>query len=135
MTSHYSKFLELLNKSRIERSGIDDIYTHVSLGNPKGCYNITDKDQSKFYQLYSKVIIEDKHPVYLAERHRKQGPILIDLDFKYKTINPEIRIIKESDYLVVIEQYISNIKKYIKLDDYEEELKCYVLTKPKPSNK
>lgn len=133
MTSHYSKFLELLNKSRIERSGIDDIYTHVSLGNPKGCYNITDKDQSKFYQLYSKVIIEDKHPIYLAERHRKQGPILIDLDFKYKTINPEIRIIKESDYLVVIEQYISNIKKYLKLDDCEDELKCYILTKPRPT--
>ena len=133
MTSHYIKFLELLNKSRIERSGVDDIYTHVSLGNPKGCYNITDKDQSKFYQLFSKVIVENKHPIYLAERHRKQGPILIDLDFKYKTIKPEIRIIKESDYLVVIEQYISNIKKYIKLDDYEEELKCYVLTKPRPS--
>ena len=133
MTSHYIKFLELLNKSRIERSGIDDIYTHVSLGNPKGCYNISDKDQSKFYQLYSKVIIENKHPIYLAERHRKQGPILIDLDFKYKTITPETRIIKESDYLIVIEQYISNIKKYIKLDDYEDELKCYILTKPKPS--
>jgi P4 family phage/plasmid primase-like protien len=138
MNSHYNKFLELLNKSRIERSGIDDIYTHQSLGNPKGCYNITDKDLPKFYQLYSKVIIEDKYPVYLAERHRKQGPILIDLDFKYKLkssdVDAENRIITESDYLIVIEQYISNIKKYIKLDDYEEELKCYIFTKPKPTN-
>jgi P4 family phage/plasmid primase-like protien len=134
MSSHYTKFMELLNKTRIDRSGIDDIYTHVSLGNPKGCYNVTDKDQSKFYQLYSKVITENKCPIYLAERHRKQGPILIDLDFKYKTSNPSDRIITELDYLVVIEQYILNIKKYIKLDDYEEELKCYILTKPKPTN-
>lgn len=136
MTSYYNKFLELLNKTRIERSGIDDVYTHQSLGNPKGCFNITDKELPKFYQLYSKVIVENKYPVYLAERHRKQGPILIDLDFKYK-LNSSIienRIIKESDYLVVIEQYIINIKKYLKLDDYEEELKCYIFTKPRPTN-
>jgi P4 family phage/plasmid primase-like protien len=138
MSSHYNKFLELLNKTRIDRSGIDDIYSHVGLGGQytRGCYNIPDKDLGKFYQLYSKVITEGTCPVYLAERHRKQGPVLIDLDFKYKTqpnSDPQIRIIKESDWLVVIEQYIINIKKYIKLDDLEEDLKCYVLTKPNPT--
>lgn len=138
MSSHYNKLLELLNKTRIERSGIDDIYSHVGLGGQytRGCYNIPDKDLGKFYQLYSKVITEGSYPVYLAERHRKQGPVLIDLDFKYKTqsdSDPQTRIIQESDWLVVIEQYIINIKKYIKLDDPEEDLKCYVLTKPNPT--
>lgn len=136
MSSHFTKLLELLNKTRIERSGIDDIYSHIGLGGRviKGCYNISEKDLPKFYQLYSKVITEGITPIYLAERHRKQGPILIDLDFKYKVgINPEHRIVKESDWLVVIEQYITNIKKYIKLDDPEEDLKCYVLTKPNPT--
>jgi P4 family phage/plasmid primase-like protien len=138
MSSHYNKFLELLNKTRVERSGIDDIYSHIGLGGQytRGCYNIPDKDLSKFYQLYSKVITEGTNPVYLAERHRKQGPVLIDLDFKYKTrpnSDPRDRIIKESDWLVVIEQYIFNIKKYIKIDDIEEDLKCYVLTKPNPT--
>ncbi len=137
MSSHYNKFLELLNKTRIERSGVDDIYSHVGLGGQytRGCFNIPDKDLPKFYQLYSKVITDVKNPIYLAERHRKQGPILIDLDFKYKiqSPNPELRLIKESDWLIVIEQYIFNLKKYLKLDDPEEDLKCYVLTKPQPT--
>lgn len=133
MSAHFTKFLELLNKTRIERSGIDDIYSHVGLGGrvTRGCYNIPEKDLGKFYQLYSKVLAEGLHPVYIGERHRKQGPILIDLDFKYTTKEPQNRIIQESDWLVVIEQYIANIKKYIKLDDNEEDLKCYILTKPK----
>lgn len=132
MTSHYIKFLELLNKCRIERSGSDDIYTHTSLGNPKGCFNIGDKDRDKFNQLYSKVIVENKHAVYLTEKHRKQGPILIDLDFKYYDISPE-RKITPTHYYIVAEQYIYNIIKYIKLDDPEEQLKCYILTKPHPT--
>jgi len=106
MSFHYNKFLELLNKTRIERSGIDDIYSHVGLGGQytRGCFNIPDKDLPKFYQLYSKVITDVKNPIYLAERHRKQGPILIDLDFKYKiqTSTPEVRLIKELDWLFVI---------------------------------
>ena len=138
MTSHYSKFLELLNKSRIERSGAEDIYIFQSLGNPKGCFNVTDKELERFMIQYSKAVIENKNPIYLIERHRKQGPILIDLDFKYiidseSDIDPNIRIISEDDYFIVIEQYVQNLIKYIKLDDLEEELKCYILTKPKPT--
>ena len=132
MTSHYNKLLELLNKCRVERSGTDDIYTHTSLGYPKGCFNIGEKDRDKFNQLYSKVITENKNPLYLTEKHRKQGSILIDLDFKYHDLLDNRKITK-LHYYTLIEQYIYNIIKYIKLDDAEEQLKCYILTKPHPT--
>lgn len=131
MSSHYIKFMELLNKCRIDRAENNNIFTHTSLGNPFGCFNITDKERNKFNELYSKVINENKHPLYLTEKHRKQGPILIDLDFKYYS-DSNLRIITEFHYNSLIEEYIKNIIKYIKLDD-NEDLKCYILTKPRPT--
>ena len=132
MSSHYIKFIELLNKCRIDRAENNNIFTHTSLGNPFGCFNITDKEREKFNDFYSKVVNENKHAIYLTEKHRKQGPILIDLDFKYYS-DSDVRIINDFHYNVLIEEYIKNIIKYIKLDDIED-LKCYVLTKPRPTS-
>ena len=132
MNSHYNKLIEELNKCRINRSENNNIFTHTSLGNPIGCYNIPDKTLGKFNVLYSKAIIENNKPIYLTEKHKKQGPILIDLDFKYNSDSSD-RILQEEHYLILIEQYILNIIKYIKLEDPIEDLKCYILTKPKPS--
>jgi len=131
MSTHYNKLLELLNKCRIQRSEKQELYTHTSIGvgHLAGCFNITDIN--KFNLLYNKVINENIHPLYLTEKHKKQGPILIDLDFKYKSITPD-RILTENDYMVVIKQYVKNIKEFIKLED-DDDLKCYILVKPRPS--
>ena len=76
-----------LKKRKVIKSdtpaGSDFIYTHVSLGNPKGCYLIEDNDLNKFYDLYCNAVFKKGKELYLVERHSKTSPLLIDIDLRF----------------------------------------------------
>ena len=48
-------------------------------------YIIPDNKLSDFYNIYKKVVFEDKKQTYLTEKQLEDGKILIDLDFRYDT--------------------------------------------------
>ena len=75
-TQDYYNFIA---EHRVQRG---EQYSHTSLGHPKGCYLIDQKDKDKFFNLYKKALGE-KTELFMSEVHRSQGPIIIDLDIKY----------------------------------------------------
>jgi P4 family phage/plasmid primase-like protien len=89
MTSTYHNFDDFLrNHTCKERKYV----THTRIPDKKlgiygGSYSIPDEELDLFYKLYSKHVLIDGNKEYLTEIQRKDGngPILVDLDFRYDT--------------------------------------------------
>ena len=61
--------------------------THGIIGDTKygvygGKYKITDDDANEFLDLYYRYVFKDGKNAYITEKHRENGPIVIDLDFR-----------------------------------------------------
>ena len=61
--------------------------THTRIGSPDhnvygGSYTITEKDE--FYKLYYRHVFEQGNTEHITEKQFDNGPIAIDLDFRYK---------------------------------------------------
>ena len=67
--------------------------THISMGQYCGSFNIPDTKNLQFFKTYQNVIKAGLIPSVL-ETHLDQGPLLIDIDFKYILNNntPNTRI-------------------------------------------
>ena len=133
----YNKFVEFLTKRKIKDNG-DKKMSHISIGDYNkgflmGSYSIDDNDMITFYNLYNKTLIEGFN-LHMLESPKEQGPIIIDIDFKYELFkNSESRIYTDYDINNIIKYYTENINKYIILNDEENE-NCiaYILEKNKP---
>jgi len=112
-TNNAEKLLsELLNYLK-EHETKEEIITHTSFGPPWGRYNITDDDYSTFIELYSNVYT--KVELYIIERPKVVGPLVIDLDFKYKNRKDRIYTVDDIKYIVtkvnkIIKNYFSVTK-------------------------
>jgi P4 family phage/plasmid primase-like protien len=60
----------------------DSSYTHVSMGFPKGIYQIGNQTLPQFWNMYSSVY--KTHRQYIAEKQGEETPILVDVDLKIK---------------------------------------------------
>ena len=107
-------------------------FSHTSFGDPPnsfpGSYNITLEEYDNFIELYYNHVFIKKLPCYLTEKHQDgYGPILIDLDLRYKGIlddrNYTLDIIKS-----FITIYICELKKLIGVDN--DKINAYILEKP-----
>jgi hypothetical protein len=74
-----SQLIELLNELKAPN---DPTHTHVSMGTPRGIYNIG----SKMKELWERYGLAKTlgQPTYLAENPGKEVPILVDIDLKVK---------------------------------------------------
>lgn len=111
-------------------------HTHTRIGNPSlgvygGCYFIPENDVHKFYEKYYEHVFENKGEEYLTEKQLENGPLLIDVDFRYGTDVDERQHTQEHivDFLEVLTQKIEKI--YIPED--QKKLNIYVLEKPNPN--
>jgi P4 family phage/plasmid primase-like protien len=117
------KYHQFMFERKVDR-GADR--SHTSLGDPKGCYLIQEKDKDKFFKLYKKAI-NDKAEIYLSEGHRHQGPIIIDIDIKYpKDLKVEERIYKKFliPFLRIYNEIVTRF-----LDPTEEEFLTFIFEK------
>lgn len=115
--------------------------SHTSMGIPYGRFSITGKQQrDKFMKLYNSAIMEGA-TLHLTENHRSQGPIIVDLDMKYKSDNNK-RMYTIDHIMKVIKEYNRIITKYLKLDETrlpdevgnsECVLQVFVFEKPTPT--
>ena len=61
--------------------------THGIIGDTKygvygGKYKITDDDANEFLDLYYRYVFKDCRNAHITEKHRENGPIVIDLEFR-----------------------------------------------------
>lgn len=117
-----------LNSKRvIEKNGK---YTHTGLDINLGKYNIDENNKDLFYKLYIKELAEG-NPVCLTETHEENGPILIDIDFRFPLDSGLKRKYTQDDILKVIRIYNNYIREYI--DVNEEKIQAFCFEKQAPS--
>ena len=125
-TQDYYNFIA---EHRVQRG---EQYSHTSLGHPKGCYLIDQKDKDKFFNLYKKALGE-KTELFMSEVHRSQGPIIIDLDIKY----PKDLVVNGRVYQKFLNAFLKIfndiILKYLVTE--EDEFLTFIFEKSKPTER
>jgi P4 family phage/plasmid primase-like protien len=107
--------------------------THIAMGSYCGSFNIPSDTKTLFnlFKYYQNTIKAGFIPSIL-ETHLEQGPIVIDLDFKYildtTTINK--RIYTDQDIQNIVTIYNQVILTYIQV--CEEDLNIYIMEKSEP---
>jgi P4 family phage/plasmid primase-like protien len=126
------EFYDFLEQHRVTKvTGKPSVFTHTSLGNPLGSFYISDDDKNTFIRLYKRILRTGLCKVHLTEKHFAQGPIVIDIDIKYKNDSNE-RIYIFEDVLNVINSYNKYIKEFIDIND--DDLNAYLIEKDKPTH-
>ena len=91
---------------------------------------IPDENLETFYKFYVSTYYKYNIDIHLTEKHKNISPILIDLDFKYKS-NDNNRKFDDNFIKEIIKLY-NKIIKGIYLDVKDELLDSYVMLKKNP---
>lgn len=57
-------------------------FTHTSIYCPVGSFYVTPEETDRFLQLYKEAMLAGED-LYLTEKHREVGPVVVDLDFRF----------------------------------------------------
>ena len=100
----------------------------------KGCYAVDDTDYDTFLSLVHGYIFgRPARASTLLEKHKDNGPILVDLDFKYeKTDGPLLRRFTHDHIQTFIAMYIAAMIYLTRVEDLPEDLIFYDMIKPSP---
>lgn len=124
-------FLRHFQNRRKSHSGEKIPWTHSMTDEPYGSYNIPDDYYSDFQNIYTEAVLAGS-VLHITERHREQGPIVIDLDFKQNKTNSGRYYTNKTLYNIVV-IYNKIIKKYLNVTS--AQLSAHVLEKAKPTLK
>jgi P4 family phage/plasmid primase-like protien len=108
--------------------------TNTRIGEAKlnvhgGSYHIPDADYPQFLDLYAKEVITGKKKEYLTEMQRdKDGPILVDIDFRYDYEVDEKQH-SPDDVVELIGEYLGEIKHMFQIDE-STRFQIFVFEKP-----
>ena len=83
---------QFLFQYRVERG---HEYTHTSLGRPTGSFYLASSSHDAFLSVY-KAAFERGEDLYLTERHRHIGPVVVDLDFRFEPAADELAAMSPS---------------------------------------
>ena len=129
------KIEELLNEHRTAKGVVD--FTHVSMGGITfpGKFNFTDSKKRYKLAKYLARACDLNLNFSIAEKLKKYGPILVDLDFRSpKDINNNnIRLYDMDMINHIISKYRKAIIKYLTIT--EEESTCFVFEKEQAREK
>ena len=116
--SNYKSFL-IQHKQNKESQEIQE-WTHTRIGSKDhgvyaASYCIPPHSIDNFYKCYFNYVNDNEE--YLTERQLKEnGPILVDIDFRYK-IDITTRQHTSDHILDIVDLYMSEIIKLINIDD------------------
>ena len=131
------------NKSKLEKFLYNHIikkgqpFTHTRISNPSlgvkwgGAYFISDDDCKKFYELYYEHVFKNENQEYLTEKQPENGPLLIDIDFRYNE-NIEEKQHSEEDVNNLIELILDLFNKIYSLN--QQIIKIYIFEKENVNN-
>ena len=104
-------------------------FTHTSIIKPSGAFYIPGEELETFFVNY-KTAMRNKEELYMTERHRAIGPVVIDLDFRFEKTKKLERLYTISHVNGIIKLYCEAMKSYVDLP--EGGVQIYVLEKPFP---
>lgn len=110
-------------------------HTHTRIGSTEysiygGSYSIPPNELSAFYRIYYNHIFVQKQKEYLTEKQLiNNGPILVDLDFRYDSTSITTRQHDESHISDMIEVYLEEIKQMLHFED-NVTFPIFVMEKP-----
>lgn len=100
----------------------DSSYTHVSMGFPKGVYQIGNQTLPHFWNMYSSVY--KTHRQYIAEKQGEETPILVDVDLKIKLSDSkdfdESVLYTEEQVKAVVMAYQQSITDHVNFEGCDE---------------
>lgn len=103
-------------------------FTHTSIYHPIGSFYIAPEDTDAFFELYKESVLAGED-IYLTEKHREVGPVVIDLDFRFDEAAGELRRrYKDEDIDNVVRIYAAALSEIT----VEPSFHAYVLEKPEP---
>ena len=103
--------------------------SHTSLSDGKYFIPNDDSILLEFYTKYNEALKKNEK-LHLVERHLDYGPIVIDLDFKFKKEKIKRQITFEH-IKYVVSQYTTIIKNLLNIKD-NTQLEAFIFQKPKP---
>jgi hypothetical protein len=106
-------------------------HTHCMFGKPYGKFDIDDEDYEEFMDLYCDVLLNVKGiELYMIERPKEVGPLLIDIDFKFSEEYPDRQYTLDH-----IKRLARKINKLLNTyyECYPSTLKSYIFEKEHPS--
>lgn len=130
MDRRAKKAATLFNFLQDHRAEKGSAFTHTSIYHPVGSFYIPPEELPLFFELY-KAAMTAGEDLYLTEKHREIGPVVVDLDFRFEPLNTpsdsDHRYASE-DIRAVVEIYASEIAQLV---DNTGEIVAYVMEKPK----
>lgn len=121
----------LLTKFRISNEDKTTPSTHTRMPDKDlniypGKYNVSNEDQKEFYDaLYEYTIVNGKKE-YLTEKQQEDGPVAVDLDFRYPhDVSHRQHTNETLDDIVML--FLQQIKEYSVVD---RPFKVYAMEKP-----
>ena len=133
-SNRYQNLNEFLKAHKIQKSEVGKkAVTHTRIGSTKlgvygGSYHIPDNVKDEFYRHYHSLVISRKKPEYITEKQlTDNGPIAIDMDFRYE---PKIKTRQHTKNHIVdiLERYFANIQLMLKVNG-ENPIDVYVFEK------
>jgi P4 family phage/plasmid primase-like protien len=127
------EFHDFIEQYRVNRTpGTPCVFTHTSLGNPAGTFNIPEDKTHEFFKFYRKALRAGVG-LHLTEKHKPQGPIVIDVDIKYQVPKDEPRKRRYTrDHIKhVCKVYNYYINEFYEAND--DQFHAYVMEKEAPT--
>lgn len=117
---------QFIHRHRVEK-GCE--FTHTSLSKPAVSFYVPANELDEFFDYYIKAI-QAGDDLHVTEKNKHIGPILIDLDFRYKYNGTLERKYTDSDICEIVSVYADIIHSFLNCD---ESIEMYVMEKRKPT--
>jgi len=116
-----------------------DTFTHTSIYDPAGKYNIPDSKLTEFYNLYSATLNEGVQLHFTEKPNLESSPLRCDLDFRFKQESLK-RQYKMDDIQMIMKAYMGEIEQWTTLHSETGETSvtqriCCMLEKTSPTFK
>lgn len=125
-------FATFMQTHRIQK-GEDKVSTNTRIGGDPslfaGNFHIPDNEYSQFLKLYWDEIIQKNKPEYLTEAQLPtDGPILVDLDFRFE-YSVASRQYTKDDVADIVNEYLDELKRMYQFEE-TSQFSVYVMEKP-----
>ncbi len=129
MDRRAKKAATLFNFLQDHRAEKGSAFTHTSIYHPVGSFYVSPEDLPCFFELYKEAFTMGED-LYLTEKHREIGPVVVDLDFRFDPLDSASALHRYSteDIAKVVEIYSEALMACV---EGMENVVAYVMEKPK----
>ncbi len=129
MDRRAKKAATLFNFLQDHRAEKGSAFTHTSIYHPVGSFYVPPEELPRFFELYKEAFTMGED-LYLTEKHREIGPVVVDLDFRFDPLDNASALHRYSpeDIAKVVEIYSEALMECV---EGTGAIVAYVMEKPK----